>query len=130
MPVYEYQCEKCGKILEVFQLGLAEKPPKSCPECGGKDLPKIMSLPGMVRCENPAAGESAWRIKGKEAEKAGEKSTEKSEEKSSEKTGEKTGKKTSEKAGKKDKVTGSGKGKSCDSSPRSSGGVGKKADAS
>jgi putative FmdB family regulatory protein len=126
MPVYEYQCKKCGEITEVFQLGLTEKPPKSCRECGGKRLSKIMSLPGMVRCENPAAGESSWRVEGRKAEKAEEKSSEKTGEKAGEKTAKKTVKKTSEKA----KATSSGKDKPRGSSPRSSGGVGKKADAS
>lgn len=33
MPTYEYQCEKCEYLFEVFQ-SIHEEPLKSCPECG------------------------------------------------------------------------------------------------
>lgn len=34
MPTYEYECEACGEIFEVFQSIKAE-PIKKCPKCGG-----------------------------------------------------------------------------------------------
>jgi putative FmdB family regulatory protein len=34
MPIYEYQCEKCGVRFERLQHMSAE-PVSSCPECGG-----------------------------------------------------------------------------------------------
>ena len=41
MPIYEYQCEKCGEIIEAFQ-SVSDKPLKKCSSCPGK-LHKIIS---------------------------------------------------------------------------------------
>ncbi|HTP50700.1 MAG TPA: zinc ribbon domain-containing protein [Anaeromyxobacteraceae bacterium] len=42
MPIYEYLCEDCGKVTESLQK-LNDPPPKSCGECGGKHLAKLVS---------------------------------------------------------------------------------------
>jgi len=34
MPLYEYQCSKCGHRFEKIQK-FSDKPVKKCPECGG-----------------------------------------------------------------------------------------------
>jgi putative FmdB family regulatory protein len=44
MPIYEYQCQKCGEISEVF-LTSGEKQPVRCSVCKGK-LQKIISQSG------------------------------------------------------------------------------------
>lgn len=41
MPIYEYECEKCGEITEAFQ-SFSDKPLKKCSACSGK-LHKIIS---------------------------------------------------------------------------------------
>ncbi len=41
MPIYEYECTKCGCIQEVFQK-FSDKPRRKCPECSGK-LNKLIS---------------------------------------------------------------------------------------
>ncbi len=41
MPIYEYQCGKCGTISEVIVLGDEEV--VSCKSCKSKDLTKLMS---------------------------------------------------------------------------------------
>ncbi len=41
MPVYEYECKKCGQVHEVWQ-SLKDAPLSECPECGG-DVAKIIS---------------------------------------------------------------------------------------
>ena len=41
MPIYEFVCEACGRIVERLQK-LSDPPPEACPECGGK-MAKIMS---------------------------------------------------------------------------------------
>ena len=41
MPIYEYECEKCGGIVEKFQ-NCSDKPLKKCENCSGK-LHKIIS---------------------------------------------------------------------------------------
>lgn len=42
MPIYEYQCRKCGKQFEAFQ-GITEPDLKTCKFCRGK-VQKMMSL--------------------------------------------------------------------------------------
>ena len=41
MPIYEFVCEQCGRLVERLQK-LTDPPPDACPECGGK-MAKIMS---------------------------------------------------------------------------------------
>ncbi|MBW1712484.1 MAG: zinc ribbon domain-containing protein [Deltaproteobacteria bacterium] len=41
MPIYEYQCQKCGQIKEAFQK-FSDEPLTVC-SCGGQ-LKKLMSL--------------------------------------------------------------------------------------
>jgi putative FmdB family regulatory protein len=43
VPIYEYVCAKCARRTEVIQ-GMNDRPPKSCPHCGGK-LKKAASAP-------------------------------------------------------------------------------------
>ena len=42
MPIYEYQCEACGHILETLQK-ISEAPLTKCPECGKDSLKKLIS---------------------------------------------------------------------------------------
>ncbi len=41
MPIYEYECEKCGKIIENWQR-ISDPPLTTCEACGGK-LHKLIS---------------------------------------------------------------------------------------
>ena len=41
MPIYEYECKKCGQIKEVFQK-FSDKPLTKCKQCSGK-LHKLIS---------------------------------------------------------------------------------------
>jgi len=43
MPLYEYQCESCGRRFEEMQR-VDDPPVASCPECGGK-VRKLLSAP-------------------------------------------------------------------------------------
>jgi putative FmdB family regulatory protein len=45
MPLYEYQCEKCGHRFEKLQK-FSDKPVKKCPECGGK-VEQVISAPAV-----------------------------------------------------------------------------------
>ena len=42
MPIYEYECKKCGRITEALQ-GFNDPPLKKCEHCKGK-LEKLISL--------------------------------------------------------------------------------------
>ena len=44
MPIYEYECSKCGKTIEVLQK-MADKPLKKHAGCGGS-LTKLISAAG------------------------------------------------------------------------------------
>ena len=41
MPIYEYECAKCGKTIEVIQK-FSDKPIKKCPKCG-KAVERLVS---------------------------------------------------------------------------------------
>jgi len=45
MPLYEFQCQQCGKRTEVLQR-FEDPPPAACPACGG-DLKKLFSAPAV-----------------------------------------------------------------------------------
>lgn len=42
MPIYEYQCDTCGKRSELLQK-ISEPPASECPECGGVGLRRLVS---------------------------------------------------------------------------------------
>jgi len=44
MPIYEYECKKCGHHLEAIQK-FSDAPLTKCPECGKETLEKCISLP-------------------------------------------------------------------------------------
>jgi len=44
MPIYEYQCGKCGEQHEVIQK-FSESPKRKCPSCGALRLKKLISAP-------------------------------------------------------------------------------------
>lgn len=46
MPIYEYECEKCGDVFEVFQK-ISDPPPKSH-TCGSRKVRRIMSQTSFV----------------------------------------------------------------------------------
>jgi putative FmdB family regulatory protein len=41
MPIYEYQCAACGRVVERWQK-ISEAPLTTCPDCGG-GLSKLIS---------------------------------------------------------------------------------------
>jgi putative FmdB family regulatory protein len=48
MPIYEYECEGCGKVVEIFQKGFKPDEPIVCPNCGSDRLKKLLSAPVAV----------------------------------------------------------------------------------
>lgn len=45
MPIYEYQCQSCGKRTEILQR-MDDAPLAACPECGG-EVKKLVSAPAV-----------------------------------------------------------------------------------
>ena len=41
MPIYEYECKKCGDCFEELIMNSSEK--IACPECGSKRTSRLMS---------------------------------------------------------------------------------------
>ncbi|UCD59348.1 MAG: zinc ribbon domain-containing protein, partial [Candidatus Hydrogenedentota bacterium] len=40
MPTYEYECNTCGHVFDVFH-SMTAKPRVKCPECGGRTKKRI-----------------------------------------------------------------------------------------
>lgn len=79
MPIYEYECTKCGAIQEAWQK-MTDKPLKKCDKCSGK-LQKLISqstfhLKGSGWYATDYAAKSAGNEPAKEA-KAEKKASEK-----------------------------------------------------
>jgi len=45
MPIYEYECKKCGHQMEVLQR-MSDDPLKDCPECNKPEMKKLISAAG------------------------------------------------------------------------------------
>ena len=45
MPLYEYQCAKCGERVEIIQR-ISDPPYTHCPKCGG-EMRKLISSPAI-----------------------------------------------------------------------------------
>jgi len=46
MPLYDYQCENCGHVVEVMH-GVYDSGPQRCERCGG-GMRKLLSTPSIV----------------------------------------------------------------------------------
>ena len=48
MPIYEYACQSCGKIIDVLQK-ISDPAPAACAECGAENtLTKVVSRSSFV----------------------------------------------------------------------------------
>lgn len=44
MPIYEYECQACGHVLDALQK-ISDPPLTHCPSCGEAGLKKLLSAP-------------------------------------------------------------------------------------
>ena len=99
MPIYEYQCRKCGSQFEVIQK-MTDKPPVKCKQCGGR-LDKMHSA-AAIQFKGSGWYVTDYAGNGRKAAEKAEKessSTTSSDDKSDKKTKESSpAKKTSEKS--------------------------------
>jgi putative FmdB family regulatory protein len=49
MPVYEFVCRSCGHRFEEFNWSSTDAAGVACPECGGTEARKVMSVFGIGR---------------------------------------------------------------------------------
>jgi len=47
MPTYEYECDACGHVFDVFQ-SITEPKKKKCPECGKPKLRRLFGAGAAV----------------------------------------------------------------------------------
>ncbi len=50
MPIYEFQCEECGRVSEILVFSAGN--PIKCPECGSERLKKLMSATSSLSGSN------------------------------------------------------------------------------
>ena len=43
MPIYEYQCEKCGRVLNFLVRRVEDHQPPACPKCGHAGMARVLS---------------------------------------------------------------------------------------
>jgi putative FmdB family regulatory protein len=55
MPIYEYHCEPCDHTFETLIRG--SETIAHCPECGGVEVAKLLSVPAAAQTGNTRAGE-------------------------------------------------------------------------
>ncbi len=48
MPIYDYKCQECGRVSEIF-LRSSDNENISCPNCGSKNLKRLISASYMIR---------------------------------------------------------------------------------
>jgi len=51
MPIYEYQCEECGKISEFLLIRTDEKSIPQCKRCKSKKMTRVLSRVRVIRSE-------------------------------------------------------------------------------
>ena len=63
MPMFDYQCKKCGQIDE-YIVKFGKTKGLKCKNCGSKELTKLMGVPN-VTVVNPNRKESPYSFKRK-----------------------------------------------------------------
>ncbi len=48
MPVYEYQCESCGKVTDLKHAFREAPPTTTCPSCGASPLKRKFNAAGII----------------------------------------------------------------------------------
>ena len=42
MPIYEFSCDKCGRVFDLMVLG-GDRVEMKCPDCGSQEVTKLIS---------------------------------------------------------------------------------------
>ncbi len=100
MPTYEYECQACGKVHEVFH-GMNDPQPKKCPACGKRGLKKLVSSGAGILFKGSGFYTTDYRSKDYKEKAKKEKSDSSGESKKESKSDGKSGKKDGAKGGSK-----------------------------
>lgn len=55
MPIYDYKCQECGNVSEIF-IRSADSEEIKCSSCGSKNLERLISASYMIRMNASAPG--------------------------------------------------------------------------
>ncbi len=58
MPIYEYECKKCGAVYEMLRSMSADDKDIACPECGKKKQAKKLISSFSSTGDSPSGGSS------------------------------------------------------------------------
>ncbi|HKB01394.1 MAG TPA: zinc ribbon domain-containing protein [Gemmataceae bacterium] len=58
MPLYDFTCDDCGTRFERLVRREADVSEVDCPDCGGRQVSRALSLPAAPVSAAPAAGPS------------------------------------------------------------------------
>ena len=59
MPVYEFNCQGCGRRFEKLFRTMSDKPRADCPACGSKKTVRALSLVNAGESRSRSAGGSS-----------------------------------------------------------------------
>ena len=51
MPIYEYRCKRCHKVVTQFLRDFSQPPSPTCTHCGSGELTKLVSRVAILRSE-------------------------------------------------------------------------------
>jgi len=55
MPIYDYKCQDCGKVSELF-FRSDDSEDINCPHCGSRNLKRLISAPHVIKMNAPMPG--------------------------------------------------------------------------
>jgi len=56
MPIYDYECLDCGKVVEIFLRSLDTDNNIKCPDCGSQNLHRLISAPATIKMDSSPSG--------------------------------------------------------------------------
>jgi putative FmdB family regulatory protein len=56
MPIYDYKCQECGEVAEIYLNSVDGSRPIACPACGSEKMQKLISAFQMLQTEARAPG--------------------------------------------------------------------------
>ena len=56
MPIYEYRCNNCRRVVSILVRGFAGAPDVACTFCGSKDLSRLVSRFSVLKTDHDRMG--------------------------------------------------------------------------
>lgn len=55
MPIYDFRCQQCGKVSEIFVRSVGGHATR-CPDCDSENLERLISASYVIRMDTPMPG--------------------------------------------------------------------------